>query len=45
MATHDIPMRPYGSTAGRSHPAEKKRPKTPTVDFHIHLRVPEADEP
>ena len=44
MATHDVPMRPYGSTAGRSHPAEKKRPKTPTVDFHIHLRVAAADD-
>ncbi len=44
MPTHDIEMRPYGSTAGRSHPAEKKRPKTPTVDFHIHYRVPAADD-
>jgi len=44
MPTHDIPMRPYDSTAGRTHPKEKKRPKTPTVDFHIHLRVPAADD-
>jgi len=44
MPTHDIPMRPYDSTAGREHLKEKKRPKTPTVDIHIHLRVPEADE-
>jgi aminocarboxymuconate-semialdehyde decarboxylase len=44
MATHDIPMRPYGSTAGRTHPTVKKRPKTPTVDFHIHLRVPASDD-
>jgi aminocarboxymuconate-semialdehyde decarboxylase len=44
MTTHDIPMRPYDATAGRDHPKEKKRPKTPTVDFHIHLRVPAADD-
>jgi aminocarboxymuconate-semialdehyde decarboxylase len=44
MPTHDIPMRPYDSTAGREHLKERKRPKTPTVDIHIHLRVPEADE-
>jgi aminocarboxymuconate-semialdehyde decarboxylase len=44
MATHDIPMRPYDSTAGRTHPTVKKRPKTPTVDFHIHYRVPAADD-
>jgi aminocarboxymuconate-semialdehyde decarboxylase len=44
MPSHDIPMRPYDSTAGREHLKEKKRPKTPTVDIHIHLRVPEADD-
>jgi len=44
MPTHDIPMRPYGSTAGREHLKEKNRPQTPTVDIHIHLRVTEADE-
>jgi aminocarboxymuconate-semialdehyde decarboxylase len=44
MPTHDIPMRPYDSTAGREHLTEKKRPKTPTVDCHIHLRVAEADD-
>ena len=35
MPTHDIPMRPYGPTAGREHPTERRRPKTPTVDIHI----------
>jgi len=44
MPTHDIPMRPYDSTAGREHLSQQKRPKTPTVDCHIHLRVPEADD-
>jgi aminocarboxymuconate-semialdehyde decarboxylase len=44
MATHDIPMRPYDSSAGREHLKEKKRPKTPSVDIHIHLRVPAADD-
>jgi aminocarboxymuconate-semialdehyde decarboxylase len=44
MPSHDIPMRPYDSTAGREHLKEKKRPKTPTVDIHIHLRVPAADD-
>ena len=43
MPSHDIPMRPYGSTGGREHLSQQKRPKTPTVDCHIHLRVPEAD--
>jgi aminocarboxymuconate-semialdehyde decarboxylase len=44
MADYDIPLNPYGSTAGRAHLAKRPRPKTPTVDFHIHLRVPEADD-
>ena len=44
MPTHDIEMRPYGPTAGRVHPAERKRPKTPTVDIHIHQRIAEVDE-
>ena len=44
MPSHDIPMRPYGPTAGREHLAKQVRPKTPTVDIHIHQRVPEADD-
>jgi len=43
MPTHDIPMRPYDSSAGRDHPSEAKRPKTPTVDIHIHHSSPEAE--
>jgi len=43
MTAYDIELNPYGSTAGRPHLSEKKRPKTPTVDIHIHYRVPEAD--
>tara|TARA_Y100000590_G_scaffold364139_1_gene422255 strand:+ start:16023 stop:17108 length:1086 start_codon:yes stop_codon:yes gene_type:complete len=41
---HDIPMKPYGPTAGREHANEKPRPKKKTVDFHIHMRIPEADD-
>ena len=41
---HDIPMKPYGPTAGRDHIDDKPRPKTKTVDFHIHMRILEADK-
>jgi len=44
MPTHDIPLRPYTSTAGREHLASKPRPKTLTVDLHNHLRIPAAHE-
>jgi aminocarboxymuconate-semialdehyde decarboxylase len=44
MADYDIPLNPYGSTAGRAHLGRRPRPTTPTVDFHIHLRVREADD-
>ena len=37
-------MRPYGPTAGREHLNDKPRPKTKTVDFHIHMRILEADK-
>jgi len=43
MPTHDIPMRPYDSSGGRDHPSEAKRPKTPTVDIHIHHSSPEVE--
>ena len=43
MPDHDIPMRPYDSSAGREHLSEPKRPKTPTVDIHIHHYAPETD--
>ena len=44
MAGTDIPLNPYGSTAGRAHLATRPRPKTPTIDFHIHMAIPAADE-
>ena len=45
MADYDIPLRPYGSSAGRDHLAGvKPRPKTVTVDLHGHMRIPAADE-
>lgn len=40
-----IPMRPYGSTAGRQHMDGKPpRPKTLTVDLHNHFQTPAAAE-
>jgi aminocarboxymuconate-semialdehyde decarboxylase len=43
MPTHDIPLNPYGSTAGREHMSgEVPRPKTLTVDLHNHYRVDAA---
>ena len=40
----DIPLLPYGPTAGRSHLSGKTpRPKTLAVDFHGHMFVPAAD--
>ena len=36
---YDIPMKPYGPTAGRDHLENKPKPKTKTVDFHIHMRI------
>ena len=41
---YDIPMKPYGPTAGRDHLENKPKPKTKTVDFHIHMRIQEADK-
>ena len=41
---YDIPMKPYGPTAGRDHRNDKPRPKTKTVDFHIHMRIQDADK-
>ena len=41
---YDIPMKPYGPTAGRDHIEDKPRPKTKTVDFHIHMRIQDADK-
>jgi len=44
MPTHDIPLNPYGSTAGRDHlTGNRPRPKTLTVDLHNHYRVPESE--
>ena len=43
MPTHDIPLNPYGSTAGREHMSgDIPRPKTLTVDLHNHYRVDAA---
>jgi len=40
----NIPLLPYGQTAGRQHmTGETPRPKTLTVDFHGHMFVPAAD--
>jgi aminocarboxymuconate-semialdehyde decarboxylase len=45
MAGQDVPLTPYGPTAGRSHlEGESPRPGTVTVDFHGHMRVPAADD-
>jgi hypothetical protein len=44
MAEYDIPLKPYGSTAGRDHLSTRPRPKTPTLDFHIHMSIPAADD-
>ena len=41
---YDVPMKPYGPTAGRDHIKDKPRPKTKTVDFHIHMRIQDADK-
>ncbi|MDC3272910.1 amidohydrolase family protein [Hyphomicrobiales bacterium] len=41
---HDMPMKPYGPTAGRDHLDSRPRPKTTTVDFHIHMRITAADD-
>jgi aminocarboxymuconate-semialdehyde decarboxylase len=39
----NIPLRPYGSSAGREHMAGKPpRPKTLTVDLHNHMHTPAA---
>ena len=40
----EIPLQPYGPTAGRRHMTGKTpRPKRLTVDFHGHMFVPAAD--
>jgi aminocarboxymuconate-semialdehyde decarboxylase len=45
MPEHDIPLRPYGSTAGRDHlTGVRPRPKTLTVDLHSHYRVAAAEK-
>ena len=45
MAVQDVPVRPYEPTAARVHLSGKlPRPKTVTVDFHGHMRIPAADE-
>ena len=45
MAGQDVPVRPYEPTAARAHlSGELPRPKTVTVDFHGHMRIPAADE-
>ncbi len=45
MPSHDIPLKPYGPTAGRDHlTGERPRPKTLTVDLHNHYRVPKSEE-
>jgi len=41
MASIKIPLNTYGPTAGRPHMTGKPpRPKTVTVDFHNHMRIP-----
>ena len=43
MPTHDMPLNPYGSTAGREHiSGVVPRPKTLTVDLHNHFQVDAA---
>ncbi|NND49530.1 MAG: amidohydrolase family protein [Rhizobiales bacterium] len=45
MAEQDVPVRPYEQTAARAHlTGQTPRPKTVTVDFHGHMRIPAADE-
>jgi aminocarboxymuconate-semialdehyde decarboxylase len=43
MPSHDIPLSPYGPTAGRDHMDQRPRPKTLTIDLHNHFRVPAAE--
>lgn len=43
MTTHDVPLRPFSSTAGRRHlDGAAPRPKTITVDLHNHTRIQAA---
>lgn len=39
-----FPLRPYGASYGRAHPADYGRPEGLTVDCHAHMAVPAADD-